>query len=161
MESSTRRLKLRKYDVSVPATASTVAVNQAFEENKRDSGPRIPTSSMAYVSVLLVSPPLPPLSGMAMMFTASFKKQDTDRKFIENPTLVVFGDADGFTSRRKYRGWVEGLAEQDSGNGNNFGFLEVQNAGHFWREAGVQEELKHAVAQWIQGRRSPGTKHLG
>jgi pimeloyl-ACP methyl ester carboxylesterase len=69
--------------------------------------------------------------------------------FLEDPTLVIFGSTDGFTSARRLRGWAEKMSKDTS---SKFEWHEVDGAGHFWREAGVMQDLQEKVAIWVKAQ---------
>ncbi|ERT01335.1 hypothetical protein HMPREF1624_02579 [Sporothrix schenckii ATCC 58251] len=79
---------------------------------------------------------------------------DTNSKLACNPTLVVYGDADGFVSLKKIRTWAAGLtaASMAASRGQPverhrplFRTQEVATAGHFWAEGRTYYELQEAV----------------
>ena len=108
---------------------------------------------------LLISPLLPPVSMLATMFSMpaflrgasneaspQVGNEDTGRLVCYN-TLAIYGDKDIFSSERKLRKWGERLAgERDS----KFRFREVCGAGHFWREDGVEHQMRAAIRKWVQ-----------
>ncbi|KAI0108975.1 Alpha/Beta hydrolase protein [Nemania sp. FL0031] len=59
-----------------------------------------------------------------------------------NPTLVVYGDQDGFISQRKMREWTRQLA---GAGASRFRYVEVGGAGHFWVEGEVMYRLRDAI----------------
>lgn len=67
---------------------------------------------------------------------------DSEGKLARNPTLVVYGDQDGFLTLRKLREWTARLEAYDS---SQFREIEVAGAGHFWAEEGVIYKLRDAV----------------
>ncbi|KAI9796765.1 MAG: hypothetical protein M1833_006005 [Piccolia ochrophora] len=91
---------------------------------------------------LLVSPILPPVSSLATMFAALGPES-----IVDCPTLAVYGSADAFTSKRKLCRWAEDRARR---SGSGFVFREIESAGHFWIEEGVDVELKEAVGGWMR-----------
>ncbi|KAI9762795.1 MAG: hypothetical protein M4579_000147 [Chaenotheca gracillima] len=106
------------------------------------------------VSYLLVSPLLPPISAFATFFsdpsrvwglsvkTSAVKARD---KLAIHPTAVIWGTKDIFTSHKKLRKWAEDLAGQPL---SKFRFLEILDAGHFFHEEGVEDQLKRYVRSW-------------
>lgn len=104
------------------------------------------------VRYLLVSPVLFPLStvllppGLAMP-----KTHGTDASAgvlsLKHPTLVAFGDSDHFTSAKKLRQWAGKLASESAGL---WKWIQVDGAGHFWREEGVAERLEGRLVEWIK-----------
>lgn len=65
-----------------------------------------------------------------------------------HPTLTVYGTRDFFCSHRKLRSWAENLAAQPN---SLFRYREVENAGHFWQEEGVESILRRGVREWLLG----------
>lgn len=110
--------------------------------------------SVPQTHYLLISPLLPPISMFATMSIHSGRTTDWEEKLIENPTLVIYGDDDIFTSQKKLRRWAEGWKAKPR---SHFQFLEVPGAGHFWREEGSDHQLRSAVRQWSQQRVSQPT----
>ncbi|PNS14270.1 hypothetical protein CAC42_6783 [Sphaceloma murrayae] len=121
---------------------------------------------------LLVSPLLPPLSGvLSMSFSAMmprkfgglFNREGQEcgaghESLICHPTLVVFGSKDGFTSGKRLEEWCRELQERSgrvSGDKQDeategFRWLQVDSAGHFWREEGVADVLKKEIRGWAR-----------
>lgn len=117
---------------------------------------------------LLVSPLLPPVSSFMMGFGAGafwgaaksivglghhYSKQEgegdvcgMDGKHVR--VLAVYGDGDVFTGVRKYRKWEEKMVEV-RGRGM-FKGVEVQGAGHFWREESAMDGLLAAIRDWVR-----------
>ncbi|KFX92102.1 hypothetical protein V490_05570 [Pseudogymnoascus sp. VKM F-3557] len=114
---------------------------------------------------LLISPIQGVVGGLATMFTTtsaksllptlSFHKKEThagspaslgvgDRKFVENKTLVVFGNKDSFSNADRMRKWTQKL---EGVEGSRFKAVEVHNGGHFWHEMEDLEVLKSSV-EW-------------
>ncbi|KAK2067844.1 hypothetical protein P8C59_001550 [Phyllachora maydis] len=72
-------------------------------------------------------------------------------KLVRNPTLVVYGAADGLASARRLRAWA---ARARRVPGSRFRALEVPGAGHFWTEGrGI---LQEAVAAFARALRAEG-----
>lgn len=97
---------------------------------------------------LLISPLQPPISMLATMFsnlhTGHLAQGDT--KFLDHPTLAIYGDRDFFVSQRRLRHWAERLKSKP---GSLFRFFEVTGAGHFWREGGVDSQMRGFIREWI------------
>ena len=117
---------------------------------------------MPELSYLLISPVLPPISAFATMFSKlsfssklnSFPVHDKDiatgsagQELGTHPTLAVFGDHDIFASHKKLCKW----ARQLSSRSQNFKYVSISGAGHFWHEDGVEEQLREAIANWRDG----------
>lgn len=98
---------------------------------------------------LLVSPLLPPVStSLAVSLGQTFWKasdHSTAENISSHPTLAVTGAEDMFTASKSLRKW----SQKYSATGN-FTFDEVEKAGHFWREAGVEEKLIAILRTWLQ-----------
>lgn len=112
------------------------------------------------VSYLLVSPLLPPISlfltlfskfslGVGMETSAGGqqipcpKPADQLRTY---RTLVIYGNEDPFTPASKVRNWS---AEIERVPGSRFESHEIDGAGHFWREDGVEAEARRVLREWI------------
>lgn len=99
---------------------------------------------------LLISPLQPPISILATMFSylPSGYLAQKEAKFLDHPTLVLYGDKDFLTSQRKLRKWAESLISEP---GSMFQFQEITGAGHFWREQGVENQMRGFIREWTQG----------
>lgn len=98
---------------------------------------------------LLVSPLLPPVStSLAISLGQTFWKasdHSTAENISRHPTLAVTGGEDMFTASKSLRKW-----SQKYGATGDFTFEEVKEAGHFWREPGVDEKLLAILRAWLQ-----------
>ncbi|KAI1331408.1 hypothetical protein F5Y16DRAFT_359867 [Xylariaceae sp. FL0255] len=82
-------------------------------------------------------------------------KDEADEKLAVNPSLVIYGDQDGFLSLRKMREWTRGLLSSATSNSittattttstGGFRYIEVSGAGHFWVEDRVMYRLRDAI----------------
>lgn len=124
---------------------------------------KIPEPQTCY---LLISPLLPPISLLLTMFSklscpSPFKddacssqcKRKTStmgEHLVNHPTLAIYGDSDLFTSKRNLRKWAEGLSERPS---SMFRFREIDGAGHFWQEQGVDAKMRASLREWLQSCR--------
>ena len=101
---------------------------------------------------LLISPLLPPISSLtALSFSQASSNTDKEELQIRlstNPSLAVFGSSDIFTSAKKLRSWAQSISARSN---SSFQFVEIDSAGHFWHEDGVEKRLKLAVREWIRG----------
>lgn len=97
---------------------------------------------------LLISPLQPPISMFTTMFSnmRSGYLAQREAKFLNHPTLVIYGDKDFFTSQKKLRRWAESLKSKPN---SLFQFYEVSGAGHFWREEGVGTQMRGFIREWI------------
>ena len=109
------------------------------------------------ISYLLVSPVLPPVSSFLTMFTRlSVDVGDSAQARAVGPadqlsghrTLALFGDEDTFSSVRKLRQWSAELGRMAH---SQFRGCEIEGAGHFWREEGVEEEAREVLRGWVRG----------
>ncbi|KAI2792339.1 hypothetical protein POX_b02376 [Penicillium oxalicum] len=111
------------------------------------------------ISYLLVSPLLPPVSQLLTAFSALSVtlggRTSTEGRPAGRPidqlsgfrTLALFGDQDAFTSARKLRRWAE---DMNCIPQSQFRGCEIQGAGHFWRESGVETRARLALREWLQ-----------
>ena len=102
------------------------------------------------ICYLLVSPLLPPISRLAMLFSTQAKsnsgENEVDIKLASHHTLAIYGDKDVFTSRKKLRVWAVTLGRRHS---SLFRFHEVAGAGHFWHERDDEANMRRIVCNWI------------
>ena len=98
---------------------------------------------------LLISLLQPPISMFATMFASlhSGHMAQGEAKFLDNPTLLIYGDKDVFASQRRLRKWAETLKSEPK---SLFQFHEVTGAGHFWRERGVETQMRGFIKAWVQ-----------
>ncbi|KAF7162062.1 hypothetical protein CNMCM6106_009096 [Aspergillus hiratsukae] len=112
------------------------------------------------ISYLLVSPLLPPVN----LFLTSFSKLSsglavktpTESKQVLCPkpadqlcshrTLAIYGNHDTFTSAHKLRKWASDLSQAAQ---SQFQSAEIDGAGHFWREKGVESQAREALRNWL------------
>ncbi|KAL4922496.1 Alpha/Beta hydrolase protein [Aspergillus aurantiobrunneus] len=120
-------------------------------------------SSSTTVSYLLISPLLPPINSFLTLFLDLSLEVDTQasgqRRQIPCPspieqlcghrTLAIYGDGDTFTSVSKLRKWS---GELKSVRQSQFNSSEIEGAGHFWREDGVEQEARQALRLWLHRR---------
>ena len=98
---------------------------------------------------LLISPLLPPVSSLISLGTSSSaEKEELQTRLSTHPSLAVFGSDDLFTSAKKLRAWAQSISAKP---GSSFQFVEINGAGHFWHEEGVEKKLRLAVREWIKG----------
>lgn len=62
--------------------------------------------------------------------------------------LVVYGDADNFTSVEEYDAWADGLSQQADGRGK-LEIVRIADANHFWRGPDATTRLVQAVECWL------------
>ncbi|KAJ5675551.1 hypothetical protein N7462_008448 [Penicillium macrosclerotiorum] len=111
------------------------------------------------ISYLLVSPLLPPVSQLLTLFTAltvTVQGQTSDQarpagrpadQLSAHRTLALYGDQDTFTSARKLQRWSAELAHLPQ---SQFRGCQIDGAGHFWREKGVETRARQALLEWLQ-----------
>lgn len=113
----------------------------------------IPALPHIFSHYLLVSPLLPPLSNFLSLSTPSltfWRHHDhTPYILIRHPTLIVYGTKDIFTSSTKLDVWCNKMDTLATQNKGNFRWKKVESASHFWREKGVEEELRKSVREWV------------
>ena len=68
--------------------------------------------------------------------------------------MAVFGSSDIFTSAKKLRSWAQSISARPN---SSFQFVEIDGAGHFWHEDGVEKRLRLAVREWIRGLETQGS----
>ncbi|KAI9834657.1 MAG: hypothetical protein M1826_000059 [Phylliscum demangeonii] len=140
--------------------AGSSSSSNSNEASASASASRLPfrsTLPRVLTYYVLVSPLLPPISSLATLsfLARSPAVRHRHETLTRHPTLVVYGDRDGFTSTKKVRRWVAEMApgdDDDGGGGPPFQACEVLGAGHFWREDGVEPVLRWAVRRWVQQR---------
>ncbi|KAL4946717.1 hypothetical protein BDV06DRAFT_182181 [Aspergillus oleicola] len=130
------------------------------ERTGQDANGLLQLSSMR-TSYLLISPLLPPINLLLTLFFDMSLEMDTQgsgqRKKIPCPkpneqlcahqTMAIYGDDDTFTSVSKLRKWS---GELSGVSGSLFQATEIEGAGHFWREDGVEEEAREALRLWLR-----------
>ena len=159
IERSRRRL-LRK------GSNSGSAVERGCEESQHDttSSPLehtpVPTPTGLQdqaceirTSYLLISPLLGTVAGLATMSLSTLFQSQPQPKYantanlVNNPTFVIYGAGDFFTSAKKLKKWCAGLKGQGP---VEFRSKEVEGAGHFWRKEGVEDILRESVGGWVE-----------
>lgn len=81
-------------------------------------------------------------------------RQEKLQKLVDNPTLVIYGDADLFVSAKRFREWA---AKLQTAPGSRFRAHEVSTAGHFYVEEGTMQKLADAVGVFSGELLSSGT----
>jgi hypothetical protein len=101
-------------------------------------------------SYLLISPLLPPISSFATLpfgfRSLRHNHEELSKRLSLHHSLAVFGNDDIFTSAHKLRKWSKGISEEQD---SSFRYVEIEHAGHFWRDHGVQNALGIAIKEWI------------
>ncbi|PYI04063.1 hypothetical protein BO78DRAFT_179478 [Aspergillus sclerotiicarbonarius CBS 121057] len=114
----------------------------------------------AAISFLLVSPLLPPVN----QFLTIFSKMSLDAgaqtsvqgrqipcpkpadQLCAHETMAIYGDQDTFTSASKLEKWSAELAHAPE---SRFQAVEIEGAGHFWREDGVESQAREVIRDWV------------
>lgn len=118
-----------------------------------DSGacPTVEVSYLVISPVVLpfttsLLPPGPP----SLAFTARKGAADGNAgsRFLQHPTLAVFGTTDSFTSSRRLRAWAEKQASLSSTS--TLEWEQIKEAGHFWREEVVMQALQKRIKAWTK-----------
>jgi len=145
----------RKHSTSsIPTSPSTSSYGSNSQSNEMmlESLPHVLTH------YLLISPLLPPISNALSFSTSSlmFWRHSANHidNLVRNPTLVIYGTADMFTSSHRLDTWCEKmdtLSSQAVGSNrpSSFRWKKVQGASHFWREHGVEAQLTESLRNWI------------
>ena len=112
------------------------------------------------ISYLLISPLLPPISQFLTLFskfsldvgmeTSAQKKQIPCSKPVDqmraHPTLAIYGNEDTFTSAGRLRKWSDETTRMP---GSRFESHEIDGAGHFWHEDGVELQARNVLRDWL------------
>ncbi|KAH8726826.1 hypothetical protein GQ44DRAFT_649922 [Phaeosphaeriaceae sp. PMI808] len=109
--------------------------------------------TMPEVWYLLISPLTPPVSTLlAPSLGHKFwsRAQEGEVVISKHRTLAIYGGQDIFTSAKRIQDWSEQIKAKA---GSQFSSIEVVEAGHFWVESGVEEELTGALKKWESGSR--------
>jgi hypothetical protein len=113
-----------------------------------------PISALPHVSAhyLLISPLLPPLSNFLSLSAPNllfWRHHDhTSHTLLHHPTLVIFGTKDIFTSSAKLDAWCKKMSSLAIQNKTRCKWRKVEGASHFWREGGLEKELRESVREW-------------
>ncbi|OBT98600.1 hypothetical protein VE01_03642 [Pseudogymnoascus verrucosus] len=166
-----RRTNSSSATIDTPGGASVVVSPEEASEAVAATAAATPMPLLQFGEMdavyLLISPIQGVVGGLATMFTTtsaksllpslSFRKKDAhastaalnggDGKFVENKTLVVFGNKDSFSNADRMRRWTQKL---EGARGSRFRAVEVNNGGHFWHEMEELEVLKRSVERWAR-----------
>ncbi|KAI9690525.1 MAG: hypothetical protein M1822_009488 [Bathelium mastoideum] len=116
--------------------------SSSVEPEKPDNG-NWPSPKPHY---LLLSPVLGLVGSALSAFDSSSGAEDVKDTLAKEPTLVIYADKDVFTSTKKVRQWTQTISSRSE----DFRAVEVNGAGHFWREPGVIRKLRSALGVWVQ-----------
>lgn len=135
--------------------AATIPHVQLESPNNQADAPEL--SAATAISYLLVSPLLPPVSGLLTGFSTlslNVREMSTHARPVRpadqlsaHLTLALYGDQDTFTSARKLQRWS---AEMGRVPHSQFQGREIEGAGHFWREGGVETRARRALQEWLR-----------
>ncbi|KAE8394698.1 hypothetical protein BDV23DRAFT_146960 [Aspergillus alliaceus] len=64
-----------------------------------------------------------------------------------HPSLAIYGNQDTFTSASKLNKWSDELSHAPR---SQFRSAEIDGAGHFWREDGVESQARDALRNWLR-----------
>ncbi|KAK4995771.1 Lipase 5 [Elasticomyces elasticus] len=100
---------------------------------------------------ILISPLLPPLANILVQpnrnpFSPSTPMTRPDT-LLQNPTLVIWGSSDTFTSSRKLRAWADKMEGKST---STFTTHEIEGGGHFWKETKMERELLMSIRTWLE-----------
>lgn len=132
--------------------------HSSYEKAESPKTPIMPRGAPTVITrYLLISPVLLPFSDHllppgAQTWAHSSGKADagSDRQFLLNPTLAVFGTNDGFTASKRLKRWAE---KQDNDTSSDFQWSAIETAGHFWREESVLQALQQRIVRWAKEKR--------
>ncbi|KAI7175114.1 hypothetical protein KC343_g13976 [Hortaea werneckii] len=105
---------------------------------------------------LLISPVLLPFTtmvcppGPSIPFTGATKHSGSETggySFSNHNSLALFGTTDVFTSSKRLQAW----AGKQKASNPRFEWEQIEDAGHFWHEAGAMEALERRIASWVKG----------
>lgn len=135
--------------------AATIPHLQLESPNNQADAPDL--SAPTAISYLLVSPLLPPVSGLLTGFSTlslNVGEMSTHARPVRpadqlstHLTLALYGDQDTFTSARKLQRWSAELGRMPH---SQFQGCEIEGAGHFWREEGVETRARQALQEWLR-----------
>ncbi|KAE8152612.1 Alpha/Beta hydrolase protein [Aspergillus avenaceus] len=113
------------------------------------------------ISYLIISPLLPPVNLFLTLF--STMSLDVGATLISqgrqilcpkpnhqqclHRTLAIYGNQDTFTPVSKLRKWSDGLINTPQ---SQFHSVEIDGAGHFWRERGAETQARDALREWLR-----------
>lgn len=106
----------------------------------------IPPPQTYYLLISLLQPPISMFATMFSNLRSGYLAQ-RESKFLDHPTLVIYGDKDLFASQKKLRRWTESMKSKSR---SLFQFHEVSGAGHFWHEEGVETQMRGFIKEWTQ-----------
>jgi pimeloyl-ACP methyl ester carboxylesterase len=104
------------------------------------------------VMYLLISPVLPPIAHtlvppVSWTGLRGAVDKSTGVGAMTWPTLAVWGSMDSFTSNRRLKAWAERLSKAGPAT---LKWVDVEGAGHFWREQGVMRSMTEEIGHWVR-----------
>ncbi|KAF8640274.1 hypothetical protein AX16_010169 [Volvariella volvacea WC 439] len=101
---------------------------------------------------ILLSYPYSPRGYLTMFRSSTYESKLVDLiRTPESNVLIIYGDADEFTSASHYRLWTEGLRHAlatEEREGMKVDIIEIAKGTHFWRGA-AGEELGGMIWRWL------------
>ena len=79
----------------------------------------------------------------------SADEENAELKLVQKPTLLVFGDEDGFAALGKQREYISRLEHLSPES--RFSGREITGAGHFWVEVGALAHLRSTISEFLAG----------
>lgn len=76
------------------------------------------------------------------------EEEQAEKKLVQSPSLVIYGDQDHLVQFKKFRDWAVRLKGQKD---SQFQVFEVAGASHVWGEEGVFHQLQDAVGNFGLG----------
>lgn len=142
---------------SVPGTDLPSASSNFASREGSTAAEDVTRTTILY---LLVSPLLPPvnllLTSFSKLSSGLAVKTPTESKQVLCPkpadqlcshrTLAIYGNHDTFTSAHKLRKWASDLSQAAQ---SQFQSTEIDGAGHFWRDKGVESQAREALRNWL------------
>jgi hypothetical protein len=155
MREMPHRLKAHLRRVSDPA----VSKHRYHQDEQEQRPPTAEQWDLPRVDVgyLLISPVILPFSTMlsppgSPSLPMAWQRGKADGSpgalFLQHRTLAIFGAKDAFTSARRLRAW----AEKQGADSPGFSWVQVAQAGHFWREDGAMTALQDHLLSWHGSR---------
>lgn len=158
---SRRSLDFEGIRQSLDRSRKRIGIHRQISSNEDVQAVQVNDLQQPEICYLLISPLLPPVAMFATMFskiafTGSVKPASTTNtrtlttgsrsELVAHQALAVYGDKDFFTSQKKLRKWAEQLYREPE---SRFRFVEIDQAGHFWHEAGTAARMKSTVSTWV------------
>lgn len=118
----------------------------------------LPAVTVPKLRFLLISPLLGSVAGLATMFSRlKFERRGNaaarilpstipEEALSKNPSLVVHGSSDHFTSSTKVKAWCDTTKARPRSLLTSH---EIQGAGHFWHDDSNEQKLIRTVNDWL------------